>query len=63
MRQLDGCAGITLAAIVAFLVSLAAWVTHVIVCLKTAAWGFLIAGAIVAPIGVIHGIGIWFNVW
>lgn len=63
MRQLDGCAGITLVAIVAFLVAFAGWITHIVVCLKTAAWGFLIAGAIFAPIGVIHGIGLWFNVW
>lgn len=28
----------------------ASWLTHVIVCLKTASWGFLIAGAIVFPI-------------
>lgn len=39
----------------------AAWITHVVVCLKTAAWGFLIAGAILAPIGMIHGTGIWFG--
>lgn len=39
----------------------ASWLTHVIVCLKTASWGFLIAGAIVFPIGVIHGTGIWFG--
>lgn len=45
------------------LVSFAAWLTHVIVCLKTASWGFLIAGAIVAPVAVIHGIGIWFGAW
>lgn len=42
---------------------IAAWVTHVVVCLKTAAWGFLIAGAICAPVGVIHGIGCWFGWW
>lgn len=41
----------------------AAWITHVVVCLKTAAWGFLIAGAIFFPIGIIHGAGCWFSVW
>lgn len=40
---------------------IAAWATHVIVCLQTANWGFLIAGAILAPIGVVHGAGIWFG--
>lgn len=39
------------------------WVTHIVVCLKTASWGFLIAGAIVFPIAWIHGTGIWFGVF
>ena len=39
----------------------AAWFTHVITCLADDRWGFLIAGAIMFPIGIIHGIGIWFG--
>jgi hypothetical protein len=39
----------------------ASWITHIVVCLKTASWGFLIAGAIVFPIAWIHGTGIWFG--
>lgn len=39
----------------------AAWVTHIIVCLKTAAWGFLVAGAILFPIAWVHGTGVWFG--
>jgi len=39
----------------------AAWITHIVVCLGEAAWGFLIAGAIMVPIAVIHGTGIWFG--
>jgi len=42
---------------------LTSWLTHIIVCLSTSQWGFLIAGAIFAPIGVVHGTGIWFGVW
>lgn len=41
----------------------ASWLIHVIVCLKTASWGFLIAGAIVFPIAWIHGTGIWFGMF
>ena len=40
-----------------------AWVTHVIRCIHTEEWVFLIAGAIAAPVGVVHGIGIWFGAW
>lgn len=43
--------------------SFAAWVTHVIVCIKASAWVLLLFGCFVAPIGVIHGIGIWFGVF
>lgn len=39
----------------------AAWVTHVIVCIKASAWVLLAFGCVVAPIGVIHGIGVWFG--
>jgi hypothetical protein len=40
-----------------------AWLTHVVTCLMVGSWGFLVAGAIFFPIGVVHGIGIWFGVW
>lgn len=38
-----------------------AWFTHIIVCLKTASWGFLIAGAIFFPVAFVHGTGIWLG--
>lgn len=41
---------------------IAAWLTHVVTCLVAGKWGFLIAGAIFAPIGVIHGFMIWLGV-
>ena len=40
---------------------IASWITHVLVCLSTGAWGFLVAGAIVFPIAWIHGTGVWFG--
>lgn len=46
---------------IAFLVIIASWFTHIIVCLKAASWGFLIAGAIFFPVAVVHGVGIWFG--
>ncbi len=39
----------------------AAWITHIFHCLFTAKYLLLIAGAFIAPVGVIHGIGIWFG--
>lgn len=40
----------------------AAWITHIIVCLLEAKYLLLIAGAIVFPVGIIHGFGIWLGV-
>lgn len=42
---------------------IAAWLTHIVVCLKAASWGFLVAGALFVPIAWIHGTGIWLGVW
>ena len=41
----------------------AAWLTHVIICIQSGQWGFLIAGALCFPIGVVHGAGHWFGAW
>lgn len=46
-----------------WLAAIAAWITHVIVCIKATAWVLLLFGCIVAPVGVIHGIGVWFGVF
>lgn len=40
----------------------AAWLTHVIHCLITAKYLLLIAGGFIFPVGIIHGIGLWFGV-
>jgi len=44
-----------------FFGSIAAWFTHILVCLQTGNWGFLIAGAIFFPIAIVHGVGSWFG--
>ena len=45
---------------VAVIACLAAWVTHIIHCLVYAKYLLLIAGGFIFPVGVDHGIGIWF---
>ena len=37
---------------------IAAWLTHLFVCFSDDRWGFLIAGAIMFPIAIVHGVGI-----
>lgn len=39
-----------------------AWLTHIIHCLITAKYLLLIAGAFIFPVGIIHGVGLWFGV-
>jgi len=41
---------------------IAAWATHVFHCLAAGKYLLLIAGGFVFPIGIIHGIGLWFGV-
>ena len=53
---MDSIFSIALAAWVFF-----AWLTHVIVCISTSKWVFLLAGAIFFPIGCVHGTGVWFG--
>ncbi|WP_241624488.1 hypothetical protein [Rosenbergiella epipactidis] len=43
--------------------AVSAWITHIVICLSAGKWGFLIAGALVFPIAVIHGTGHWFGMW
>jgi hypothetical protein len=44
-----------------FISCVGAWFTHVITCLTDSLWGFLIAGAILFPVAIIHGFIIWFS--
>ena len=48
--------------IIFVIAGLAAWFTHLFVCFSDDRWGFLIAGAIMFPIAIVHGIGIWIGV-
>ena len=63
-RYRSGQSGFTLAELVFvifFIGCVAAWFTHVITCLLAAKWGFLIAGAIMFPVAIVHGVMIWFG--
>ena len=44
------------------LVWFAAWLTHVVTCILAHEWLFMIIGAFIAPIGVVHGVMIWAGV-
>lgn len=42
------------------LIIVLAWLTHIFFCFANGLWGFLLAGAIFFPIGIVHGIWLWF---
>ena len=46
-----------------FIAAAAAWITHVIACIKAGAWILLALGCIVAPVGIVHGVGLWLGVF
>lgn len=48
--------------IILVLISIAAWFTHVIKCLMVGKYILLLAGGIIFPIGIIHGVGVWLGV-
>lgn len=52
--------GLTLVVSLA-LSSAGAWLTHVVVCFREEMWGFLLAGALIIPLGVLHGFAVWFG--
>lgn len=41
----------------------AAWLTSIVFCAAHGARPLLIASATFFPIGIVHGIGIWFGGW
>lgn len=45
------------------ILSILAMITHIGVCIKTSAWILLLFGLFFAPVGIIHGIGIWLGIF
>jgi hypothetical protein len=38
-----------------------AWITHVVSCVAAGAYMLLIIGALFFPVGIIHGVMVWFG--
>lgn len=41
----------------------AAWLTSIVFCAANGARPLLIAAAAFCPVGLVHGVGIWFGGW
>ena len=66
-----GATTLGLCALALALTAVAAWLTHVVVAISGFISGvittgyavLLIMGVLVPPVGVIHGVGVWFGAW
>lgn len=67
MKNIKKQAGLSTVSALIFLALFVAivggWLTHIFTCLQNESWGFLIAGAIMFPIAIIHGWGIWLGIF
>lgn len=48
---------------IVFLICLGAWLTHIVDCLVHQLYVLLLVGVFVFPVGIFHGIGVWFGFW
>lgn len=44
-------------------VAYSAWLTSIVFCAANDRWPLLVAAASFFPIGIVHGVGIWFGGW
>jgi hypothetical protein len=64
-RNASGPIDLTTAAtiVVVLAVAYSAWLTSIIFCATNGLRPLMIAGAAFFPVGIVHGIGIWFGGW
>ena len=58
-----GILGVVIGFFTMILAPFAGWVNHIIYCFEKHEYLLLLVGAVMAPIGSIHGIGLWFGFW
>ena len=44
-------------------VAVGGWGLHVYTCAVREEWWFMIGGALLFPVGIVHGAGIWLGFW
>ena len=43
------------------IMSFAGWITHLVVAIQAQAWVFMIVGALLGPVAVVHGWSVWLG--
>jgi hypothetical protein len=51
----------TILGLLIFISTFGAWVTHIVVSIKAAAWTFMLVGIFLPPIAVFHGWATWLG--
>ena len=39
----------------------AGWITHIVISIQAQAWAFMIVGALLGPVAVVHGWSVWLG--
>jgi hypothetical protein len=65
MRRDSGPMDLTTAAAIVIVLAVAysAWLTSIVFCASNGNRPLMIAGAAFFPVGIVHGVGIWFGGW
>lgn len=37
------------------------WITHIVISIQAQAWLFMIVGALLAPVAIVHGWSVWLG--
>jgi hypothetical protein len=56
-------AGTAVTLLTAALFGYSAWLTSIVFCAANGLLPLLVASALFFPVGVVHGIGVWFGGW
>jgi hypothetical protein len=63
MKKQRGDATVGLILMFIFVFCLAGYLTHIVDCLMHQLYVLLLVGVVVFPLGIFHGIGVWFGLW
>jgi len=47
--------------IVFYIAIFAAWITHLVIAIQAQAWLFMIVGALIFPVAIVHGFSVWLG--
>jgi hypothetical protein len=61
VKKQSGFTSTELMGVILGLAMIGAWLTHIVATIKAGAYVLLLAGALVPPVGVIHGVMVWFG--